>query len=206
MAGSQEAYGELLRRYQRPVLSLILRMVRDPALAEDLAQEAFVKAFRKLYLFDAEKKLASWLFKIAHNTTLDHLRRRRLATVPLEAESADSEDSWEVLRAPEDLEPDRLTLDAELTRALEKAIGDMAPKYRQVLLLRLQAGLAYQEIAEITGQALGTVKIQIHRGRKQLAARLEEMGFAPPGRWAKGDGKPSKPSRRESRGKISPSA
>jgi RNA polymerase sigma-70 factor (ECF subfamily) len=186
MAGAQEAYGELLRRYQRPVLSLILRMVRDPALAEDLAQETFVKAFRKLHLYDRNRKLASWLFKVAHNTTLDHLRRRQMRTVPLEAESGDSEDTWEVLRAPEEQGPERRAARSELALALEKALGQIAVKYRAVLLLRLREGLSYQEIADATGQALGTVKIQIHRGRKQLAAQLEGMGFAPPGRWASG--------------------
>jgi RNA polymerase sigma factor (sigma-70 family) len=83
--GSQDAFRELVRRFERPVYSLVLRMVQDPATAEDLAQEVFVKAFRALGSYDPRWKFSSWLFKIAHNTTIDHLRRGGPETVPLEA-------------------------------------------------------------------------------------------------------------------------
>ena len=106
MSGDADACHDLVRRFERPVLSLIVRMVRDPAVAEDLAQEAFVKAFRNLATFDRERRFASWLFKIAHNTTLDHLRRKKLDTVPLDAEDDEGE-SWEVLAAPETGSPHR---------------------------------------------------------------------------------------------------
>ncbi|MGH9362698.1 MAG: RNA polymerase sigma factor, partial [Thermoanaerobaculia bacterium] len=85
VAGSERAYYDLVRRYERPVYALLLRMVREPAPAEDLAQEVFVKAYRALARYDPARKFSSWLFKIAHNTALDHLRRQELETVPLEA-------------------------------------------------------------------------------------------------------------------------
>src|SRR5436305_12671748 len=75
--GSQDAFRELVKRFERPVYSLVLRMVQDPATAEDLAQEVFVKAFRALRTYDPRWKFSSWLFKIAHNTTIDHLGRGR---------------------------------------------------------------------------------------------------------------------------------
>ncbi|HYN22665.1 MAG TPA: sigma-70 family RNA polymerase sigma factor, partial [Thermoanaerobaculia bacterium] len=75
LAGSQEAFRELVVRFERPVYSLIARMVQDPAMAEDLAQESFVKAYRSLRTYDASRKLSSWLFKIAHNTAIDYLRK-----------------------------------------------------------------------------------------------------------------------------------
>src|SRR5689334_14164926 len=85
LAGSQEAFRDLVLRFERPVYSLIVRMVNDPGTAEDLAQEVFVKAYRSLRTYDASRKLSSWLFKIAHNTTIDHLRRHAPDTVSLEA-------------------------------------------------------------------------------------------------------------------------
>ena len=89
LAGSQDAYRDLLLRYQRPVLSLIRRMVRNSSQAEDLAQEVFLKAFRALGSFDQKRKFSSWLFKIAHNATIDQLRRKKLDTVPLETRDRD---------------------------------------------------------------------------------------------------------------------
>ncbi len=184
LAGSEEAYRQLVLRFERPVMTVILRLVRDRQLAEDLAQESFVKAFRHLARYDSRRKLASWLFKIAHNTTLDYLRKFRPVTVPLEASSGDDPaDSWEVLRAPEDQKPDRRADSAALRQALDRALGKLRPSYSEVLTLRFQEGLSYQEIAEVTGLALGTVKIHLHRGRKALAQRLAEAGWAPPGRW-----------------------
>ena len=84
LSGSQDAHRDLVRRYERPVLGLIRRMIRQDTLAEDLAQEVFLKAFRALDSFDQRRKFSSWLFKIAHNTAIDQLRRRQLDTVPLE--------------------------------------------------------------------------------------------------------------------------
>jgi len=184
LAGSEEAYRQLVLRFERPVMTVILRLVRNRQLAEDLAQESFVKAFRHLARYDPRRKLASWLFKIAHNTALDHLRKFQPVTVPLEVSSSgDPADSWEVLRAPEDLGPDRRADSAALRQALDLALGELRPAYSEVLTLRFQEGLSYQEIADVTGLALGTVKIHLHRGRKALAQRLAEAGWAPPGRW-----------------------
>lgn len=161
-------------------MSLIVRMVRDPATAEDLAQETFVKAFRNLRRYDPRRKLASWLFKIAHNTTLDHLRRKSLDTVPLEPGDAAGEESREVLAAPETWAPDRRAESAELLAALERALARLAPKYREILLLRFREGLAYQEIADVVALPMGTVKIQLHRARKQLAHELAKAKQDPP--------------------------
>ncbi len=180
--GSADAFRRLVERYQRPVLSVIARMVGDPATAEDLAQEAFVKAYRKLRTFDHRRKLSSWLFKIAHNTTIDHLRRARLDTVPLETTAADGENSWETLRASEDEGPERRAEVSQLVAGLDAALGRLKPSYREILLLRFQQGLAYHEIAEVTGVAIGTVKVRLHRARKKLAAELTAAGFGAPGR------------------------
>lgn len=179
LAGSGEAYREIIRRYERPVLSLIVRMVRDPVMAEDLAQETFIKAFRHLSRYDPNRKLASWLFKIAHNTTLDFLRKKQLDTVPLEAENDSGEETWEVLAAPDTQSPDRRAESVELLRGLEQALAGLKPNYREILLLRFREGLAYHEIVEVVGLPMGTVKIHLHRARKQLAREFEILGLAP---------------------------
>ena len=184
LEGAPEAYRELVRRFQRPVLSLIQRMLGDPFEAEDLAQEVFIKAFRHLERFDRRRKLSSWLFKIAHNTTIDRLRRNRPEIVPLEASTGDGEETWEVLPAPEEQAPDRLVERSETAAAVDAALERLRPQYREVLVLRFQHGLAYQEIADVLGLAMGTVKIHLHRARKQLAAELVRSGFEAPARFA----------------------
>ena len=172
--GSADAFRRLVERYQRPILSLIARMVGDPALAEDLAQEAFVKAYRKLGTFDRRRKLSSWLFKIAHNTTIDHLRRSRPEIVPLEATASDGEQSWEILKADEASGPARRAESSELMARLDAALGRLKPSYREILLLRFREGLAYDEIADVTGLSMGTVKVRLHRARKRLSAEMTE--------------------------------
>lgn len=178
LEGSEDAYRELVERYERPVWSLVVRMVKDEAVAEELAQDAFVKAFRALDTYDPERKLSSWLFKIAHNTTLDHLRRKNLATVPLETD----DDEWDLKQRLEDRatrSPEAEASRGDLAAALEAAVGTLRPEYREVVVLRFGEGLAYQEIVEITGLPLGTVKTYLHRARKKLAARLTERGWGP---------------------------
>jgi RNA polymerase sigma-70 factor (ECF subfamily) len=179
LKGSQAAYADLLRRYQRPVHSLVLRMVRDPARAEDVAQEVFLKAFRALGSYDQTRKFSSWLFKIAHNTAIDKLRRKQLDTIALEQPE---EERMDVLsRVPDERSetPEAAVSRHDLARALEEALGELRPEYREVMLLRFQEGLSYEEIAEIAGLPLGTVKTHIHRARKAMARHLAAAGWSP---------------------------
>jgi RNA polymerase sigma-70 factor, ECF subfamily len=181
LTGSQEAYRRLVLRFERPLFSLIARMVGDPALAEDLAQETFVKAFRHLDTYDRERKFSSWLFKIAHNTALDHLRRREVATVALEAPEDDGGDLAAVLTDPSERSPEAVAQRSDLALALSRAVARLRPEYREVVLLRFAEGQAYQDIAEITGLPLGTVKTQLHRARRELMEALREMGWGAEG-------------------------
>lgn len=178
LAGSQEAYAALLARYERPVFTLVLRMVRDRSAAEDLAQEAFLKAFDKLATYDPGRKFSSWLFKVAHNTAIDRLRRREVDTVSLDEPAGDEADG--PVREVEDTgveTPEGAAQRADLSRALTRAVGRLRLEYREVVLLRYQAGLEYGEIAEETGFPLGTVKTYLHRARKELAGMLGEEGW-----------------------------
>ena len=178
LAGSEEAFAEIVKRYQRPVFSIIVRMVRDAGLAEDLTQETFIKAFRALRTYDPQRKLSSWLFTIAHNTTIDHLRRKSLQTVPLETEGEES-DPLDRLPVDETVSPERAAMSRDLARAFEQELRVMRPEYAEILVLRFQEGLAYEEISEVTGLPMGTVKTHLFRARRQLASRLADRGLAP---------------------------
>ena len=172
---------ELVRRFERPVYSLIARMVQDPPTAEDLAQEVFVKAFRSLASYDPARKLSSWLFKIAHNATIDHLRRHQPETVSLEAEPDEEGRGWAAVLADPSAESPAVAIERrDLARALERAIGTLRPEYRGAVLMRYAQGLSYEEICEATGLPLGTVKTNLHRARKELAREMTTLGWAPP--------------------------
>jgi RNA polymerase sigma factor (sigma-70 family) len=161
-------------------------MVRERELAEDLSQEVFLKAYRALGSYDAERKFSSWLFKIAHNATIDHLRRGELLTVPLEAESEGDRGPGgaglvRVLEDATTVSPERRLLGTDLGQGLAEAIRELRPAYREVILLRHREDLSYQEIAEVTGSSLGTVKTNLHRARKELAGLLRARGLLRPG-------------------------
>lgn len=177
--GRETGYRELVRRYERPVFALVYRMVRDREVAEDLAQDTFVKAFNALDSYRPEFKFSSWLFKIAHNTAIDHLRRRTLDTLSIEGAPHAA--------TPAQLEATALQLESDAPSALarvealelggeiEEAIGRLRPEYRSCILLRHVEGLAYEEIAETLDLPLGTVKTYIHRARHELRAALSHL-------------------------------
>lgn len=187
LRGSQDAYRELVKRFERPVYSLVLRMVQDPAAAEDLAQEVFVKAFRRLESYDPQWKLSSWLFKIAHNSTIDHLRRGAPETVPLEAPDDDKGSLGAVLADDAAEDPHAAAERRDLARSLERAIARLRPEYRQAVLMFYAHGASYQDICEVTGLPLGTVKTNLHRARKELATTMTTLGWGPQAGVAAGE-------------------
>lgn len=170
--GSERAYRELLERYQRPVFSIIYRMVRDRELAEDLAQETFVRVFNNIDRYDPAYKFSSWIFKIATNLTIDHLRRKEVPTVSIDgsryAVTADEIEASTITVESKDENPEELLVARELGAEIEQAIARLRPEYKTAILLRHIEDRPYEEIAEIMSLPLGTVKTYIHRGRKQL--------------------------------------
>jgi RNA polymerase sigma-70 factor (ECF subfamily) len=177
--GREPAFRELVRRYERPVFSLIFRMVRDRETAEDLAQDTFIKVLNNIDRYRPEFKLSSWLFKIANNVTIDHLRRRQLATVSLDG-SPHAQTAAEAQATSLDVESrGESALEAiesrELGSAIELAIGRLRPEYRSCILLRHVEGRSYEEIAATLDLPLGTVKTYIHRARHELREALEDL-------------------------------
>jgi RNA polymerase sigma-70 factor (ECF subfamily) len=180
LRGSEDAFRDLVVRFERPVYALILRMVRDPETAEDLAQEVFVKAFRRLSSYDPRRKFASWLFKVAHNATIDHLRRSELDTVPLAAEQEEGGGGLQAVLADASAEsPAAAAERRDMARALERAIAGLRPEYREAVVLRYVEGLAYQEICDVVALPIGTVKTNLHRARKELADAMRAAGWGP---------------------------
>jgi RNA polymerase sigma-70 factor, ECF subfamily len=177
--GRETAYRELVRRYERPVFALLYRMVRDRELAEDLAQETFVKALNAIESYRPEFKFSSWIFKIANNAAIDHLRRRELDTLSLDgsphAETPEAMQATALQIGARQESPLDTVEAKELGGAIELAIGRLRPEYRSCILLRHVEGRAYEEIAEILDLPLGTVKTYIHRARNELRLALAHL-------------------------------
>lgn len=177
--GRESAFRELVRRYERPVFSLVYRLVRDKDTAEDLAQETFVKVLNNIERYRPEFKFSSWLFKIANNVAIDHLRKRSLDTVSLEgsryATSTDEMQATSVRAVDTSQSPLEELESRELGGAIERAIGSLRPEYRACILLRHVEDRSYEEIAATLDLPLGTVKTYIHRARHELRKALEDV-------------------------------
>ena len=177
--GREVAYRELIRRYERPIFSLIYRMVRDRELAEDLSQETFVKALNAIDSYRPEYKFSSWIFKIANNATIDHLRRRELNTLSIEgsphAQTPDAMEATALQIGGRDPGPLAYVESQELGGMIEEAISHLRPEYRSCILLRHVEGRPYEEIAEMMDLPLGTVKTYIHRARNELRTALSHL-------------------------------
>ncbi len=175
--GRELAFRELVRRYERPVFSLVYRMVRDRELAEDLAQDSFVKVLNHIDRYSPEFKFSSWLFKIANNVAIDHLRRRKLDTISIDGSPnaiSTSDIEASAFDVSDDAESALDELEArELGTAIERAISTLRPEYRACIMLRHVEGRSYEEIAATLDLPLGTVKTYIHRARHELRRMLE---------------------------------
>ena len=177
--GREAAYRELVRRYERPVFSLIYRMVRDRETSEDLAQDTFVKVLNNVERYRPEFKFSSWLFKIANNVAIDHLRRRQLDTVSTDGSRHATTASEVEATSFEVVEPGQNALEElasrELGQSIERAVARLRPMYRSCILLRHVEGRSYEEIAQTLDLPLGTVKTYIHRARHELRRELSHL-------------------------------
>ena len=177
LRGSREACDALVVRHAPVAVNLAARIVRDRALAEDLTQEAFVRALARLSSYDPARKFANWFLQVVHNVAVDHLRRRRLDTISLDQLEEAGHPGFAAVDTGS--APAAVAEQAALGRALESALAQIRPEYRAVVVLRYQEGLTHPEIAEIVGQPVGTVKTHLHRARKELAGILTGLGWAP---------------------------
>jgi RNA polymerase sigma-70 factor (ECF subfamily) len=179
LGGSDPAFREIVERYQRAVYGVIVRVVRDHARAEELAQDTFVKAFRALHTYDVERRFATWLLTIAHNVAIDEVRKSTVETVPIESLSHGTDEAGRIFEIPDvkAASPAILAERIQLADALRAAISRLRPDYRELVSLRYEQELEYEDIAEITGLPMGTIKSSLHRARKELAQQLQGSGW-----------------------------
>jgi RNA polymerase sigma factor (sigma-70 family) len=178
--GSQDAYRALMGRHASAVLNVIARIVREAGAAEELAQDTFVKAFGALRSFDPAYKFSNWILRIAHNTAIDYLRRRRPDTVSIDEESP-GQAVTEALVDDREASPFDRAAHADLRADLEKALAAIRPEYRRMVVMRYLEDLSYEDIAEVLDLPLGTVKSHLHRARAEMARLMARGGWGPGG-------------------------
>ncbi len=175
LEGKDEAFERLVTKYQRRLTAFLAQLVGDVELAKELTQEAFIRAWSALERYNPAYRFSTWLFRIGHNLGIDHLRRRRLRTVPIIREDREGGEV-EVVLVDNAKDPLGHLKNAELAGVLREAIEGLRPEYRNLVLLRHFGGLSYQEIADFEGMPLGTVKNKLFRAhsvlRKELASFL----------------------------------
>lgn len=184
---SREALGALLGRYEKAVYGLCYRMVREPELAAELAQETFYRAVKGFSGFDGQSRLKSWLLRIATNTCLTHFRRQKYrnhASLDAEYSDGDGRASRRAESVAQQREPEvgsRVLEDGERSERVLQALGHLAPEHRAVLLLRDAYGMEYGAIAEALGVAVGTIKSRLFRARaalRELVGAGHPMGLS----------------------------
>lgn len=168
LRGDQFAYKQLMKKYHDPIFNLVYRMIHDKQQVEDLTQETFVKAFASLKYFNEEYAFSTWLYKIATNSSIDYIRKRKLNTFSIDKPVAmeDSDFSFELPDTT--YQPDKTIIQRQRTTLIEEAIEKLPEKYRKVIILRHTEERDYAEIAKILKLPIGTVKAHIFRARELL--------------------------------------
>ena len=166
--GDQSAFKQLLKKYHDSIYNLIYRIVHDKTQVEDITQETFVKAFASLKSFNEEYAFSTWLYKIATNSSIDHIRKKKLDTFSIDKPIALEESDFTFELPDTTYQPDRSIIQRQRTKLLEEAINQLPEKYKRVIILRHSEERDYAEIAKILKLPLGTVKAHIFRARELL--------------------------------------
>lgn len=186
-AGDQGAFNLLVLKYQRKVLRLVSRLIRDPAEVEDVVQEAFIKAYRALPQFRGDSAFYTWLYRIAVNTAKNHLVSLGKQPIPMtdltsDEEDTESFDSGAVVA--DNQTPESLLLSRQIAETVNRSIEALPPDLRAAITLREIEGLSYEEIAEAMNCPIGTVRSRIFRAREFVAAELRPLLDTPENkRW-----------------------
>jgi len=172
LKGNQKAFKELVSRHRASVYHIVFRIVRDKELASDLVQETFMKAFSSLKSYRSEYRFSTWLFKIAANASIDHLRKKRILAMSLDSpiQTADGEVGIEIPDCRN--QPEEEMVRREEAVSIGEAISSLPEKYRRVIVARHQEEKSYEEIASELHVPVGTVKARIFRARELLKKKL----------------------------------
>ena len=177
--GDVEAFEKIIEEYQNIVYSIALRMAGNETDAFDMAQEVFIKLYRNLSKFDGRSKLSTWIYRVASNTCLDELKKRKRIrdnTKSLNEEFETADDS--VVLEIKDTKPlpEEEIENSEIKETLNSAILKLSDQHKEVIILRDIEGFSYEEIADITKNSVGTVKSRLSRARSALRKILKEYG------------------------------
>jgi len=174
--GHESGFEELVKRYQRPITAYIFRMLGDYDLSLDVTQDVFIKVYNSLDKYRPEYKFSTWIYRIAHNAAIDHMRRNSMQTSSIETENADGAYELQLESSLPSPEKDRER--SEWRAEIDAVIKCLPPSYRDLIVLRHSQELSYDEIAEVTGLPLGTVKNRLFRAREMMRELFIERGFS----------------------------
>jgi RNA polymerase sigma-70 factor (ECF subfamily) len=170
--GDKGAFDLLVLKYQHKIVNLVMRYVRDPELALDITQEAFIKAYRALPRFRGDSAFYTWMYRIAVNTAKNHLAAQRRRPLDVELDLQDPEQYDLHARLRETDTPEGVTLGKELKETVERAIASLPEDLRTAIILRELEGMSYEEIAQTMECPVGTVRSRIFRARDAIAKKV----------------------------------
>lgn len=177
-AGDRLAFAELVEIYKDKINSLAYRMLGNAQDAEDITQETFMRIYANLHRYDEQYKISTWIYRIANNLCIDKIRKRRVRSnqFSLDAEitGTDGLDLYNTMRDTDPL-PEQQVIQYELQDRIREAMLSLTPKYRTIMILRYLEDLSLQEISEIVGLPVATVKTRVHRGREALRKRIKDI-------------------------------
>jgi RNA polymerase sigma-70 factor (ECF subfamily) len=173
--GVEGSFEELVRRYQRPISAYVYRMVGNYESALDLTQEIFIKVYNSLRRYRPEFKFSTWIYKIAHNAAVDHLRRT--STREQSIINGTESESFELPIESSRLSPEQESEQRERRIEIEAVVRTLPPNYRELVILRHAQDLTYEEIVEVTGLPLGTVKNRLFRAREMMRQQFVDRGI-----------------------------
>jgi RNA polymerase sigma-70 factor (ECF subfamily) len=173
--GGDGSFEELVRRYQRPISAYVYRMVGNYESALDLTQEIFIKVYSSLKRYRAEFKFSTWIYKIAHNAAVDHLRRSATREQSLVVGSEG--DNFDLPVESGRLSPEQESERKERRIEIEAVVRALPANYRELIILRHSQDLSYEEIVEVTGLPLGTVKNRLFRAREMMRQQFVDKGI-----------------------------
>ena len=174
--GDEAAFEQLVKKYERFVSTCAYSVTENAEDALDVSQEVFLKVYRSLPSFKGESSFSTWLYRVAKNCAYDFARKKKPASVSLDAEDEDG-NSMDLPDSDEKVSPEALALKKERSELLWRAIGRLSDEHREAITLRDINGLTYEQIAEITSLEVGTVKSRLFRAREALKKQLEKENY-----------------------------
>ncbi len=173
--GDNGAFDLLVLKYQHKIVNLVMRYVRDPELAQDITQEAFIKAYRALPRFRGDSAFYTWMYRIAVNTAKNHLAAQRRRPMDIELDLQDPEQYELHAKLKETDTPEGLTLSNELMEIVERAIAALPEDLQTAIILRELEGMSYEEIAQTMECPVGTVRSRIFRARDAISNKVGSL-------------------------------